>query len=274
MTGPGGRRDAEPSTRRLAPSRAARRTRTRRLNVRPHDAVPDLDLADFLIESGLDVDDVYDGRKSWSDLREDADAPIQPLGPHESVLRRSIGRLLHVDDGERLATCRRLLDTPHPPQADELADRDRRLLHMLVASVTDQAVTRESSLQEAVNMIREHPQVRSELLELFGVLDERIDHVHIALSTHPDAPLQIHARYTRIEILAAFGLHAGAKIPAWQNGFYEARPANAELLAFTLDKSSSGFSPTTRYRDYAISRNLIHWESQSVTRADSPTGLR
>lgn len=34
------------------------------------------------------------------------------------------------------------------------------------------------------------------------------------------------------------------------------------------------FSPTTRYRDHAISRDLIHWESQSVTRADSPTGRR
>jgi hypothetical protein len=29
-----------------------------------------------------------------------------------------------------------------------------------------------------------------------------------------------------------------------------------------------------RYRDYAVTRDLIHWESQSVTRADSDTGLR
>ena len=34
------------------------------------------------------------------------------------------------------------------------------------------------------------------------------------------------------------------------------------------------FSPTARYRDYAISRELIHWESQSSTRADSETGQR
>lgn len=48
----------------------------------------------------------------------------------------------------------------------------------------------------------------------------------------------------------------------------------ADVLAFTLDKTSGQFSPTTRYRDYAISRDLIHWESQSMTPADSPTGLR
>ena len=52
------------------------------------------------------------------------------------------------------------------------------------------------------------------------------------------------------------------------------RDAQADLFAFTLDKTSGSFSPTTRYRDYAISRELIHWESQSATRADSDTGRR
>ncbi len=46
------------------------------------------------------------------------------------------------------------------------------------------------------------------------------------------------------------------------------------LFAFTLDKSVGGFSPTTRYRDYAISPAWIHWESQSATASDSATGER
>ena len=104
-----------------------------------------------------------------------------------------------------------------------------------------------------------HPQVRSELSELFGLLDGRIDHLHTPLATHPDSPLQIHARYTRIEILAAFGLGSGAKIAAWQSGVYEAKAANAELLAFTLDKSSGGFSPTTRY----LSTRRRTWPTRS-----------
>jgi hypothetical protein len=74
--------------------------------------------------------------------------------------------------------------------------------------------------------------------------------------------------------LAAFGVGDGAKVAPWQTGVYWAKDANADLLAFTLDKTSGQFSPTTRYRDYAISRELIHWESQSVTREDSETGLR
>ena len=146
---------------------------------------------------------------------------------------------------------------------------------MLVAAVADRALTRETTPPgRASTSCGPTRRCAPSCVELLGVLDDRIDHVHAPLATHPDVPLQIHARYSRIEILAAFGLGAGAKIAAWQSGVYEAKAANAELFAFTLDKSSGGFSPTTRYRDYAISRTLIHWESQSITRADSPTGLR
>jgi hypothetical protein len=84
-------------------------------------------------------------------------------------------------------------------------------------------------------------------------------------------------RSTRATAGSRFSLPSGSVVAAKSphgSGVYEAKDANAELLAFTLDKSSGGFSPTTRYKDYAISRTLIHWESQSSTRADSPTGLR
>ena len=39
-------------------------------------------------------------------------------------------------------------------------------------------------------------------------------------------------------------------------------------------RQTDHFSPITRYRDYAISRDLFHWESQSTTSAQSPTGVR
>ena len=112
------------------------------------------------------------------------------------------------------------------------------------------------------------------MLQLLDVLESLLEHVPQPLLTHPDVPLQVHARYSRIEILAAFGSEAAAKVAAWQTGVHRAEEANADLFAFTLDKTSGQFSPTTRYRDYAISRDLIHWQSQSVTRADSDTGQR
>lgn len=52
---------------------------------------------------------------------------------------------------------------------------------------------------------------------------------HAPLAQHLDVPLQVHARYGRIEILAAFGVTASAKIATC---VYEARPANAEHASF------------------------------------------
>ena len=126
---------------------------------------------------------------------------------------------------------------------------------------------------ESAHVFWEHVQVRRELQELFTELKDRIRHLSVGLD-NPDIPLQVHARYTRNEILASAGIGTGARFPPWQSGVFWAKEAKADLLAFTLDKTAGTFSPTTRYKDYAISTQLIHWESQSTTRAASTTGLR
>ena len=197
-------------------------------------------LTRYLQETGLDLEDVYTGNKSWSDLQSDAGVSVSPAGPHEVALRRACGRLLR----------------------------------MLVGSLVPASEGREKSLGEGAALVWAHPQVRAELLDLLDVLAARIEHVAIPLATHPDVPLAVHARYTRIEILAAFNVGQGARVAPWQTGVYWASESRADLLAFTLDKTTGQFSPTTRYRDYAISPELIHWESQSVTRAASETGRR
>jgi hypothetical protein len=204
----------------------------------------------------------------------DAGLAIRASGPNEKQLRRAVGRLRHVDDRARIDTWRALLAQEFPPDVAALPGREQRLVRMLVASFLDSVVERSTTLAEGLAALWMHPQVRAEMCELLDVLRERIDHVHRTLTSHPEVPLQVHARYTRIEILAAFGIGEGVRIPPWQAGVYWAEDSRADLFAFTLDKTSGQFSPTTRYRDYAISRELIHWESQSVTRADSQTGLR
>lgn len=228
----------------------------------------------FLTDTGLEVGDVYTGNRSWSDLKADAGLPLLPAGPHETTLRRACGRLLHIDDAERLAFYRQALQSEVPPDAAARTERERRLLRMLVASVVGGAVDKQASLGDGANLLWKHPQVRAELLELLDMLAEEVAHLHHSLAGRPDVPLQVHARYTRIEIFAALGIGAGAKVAPWQTGVYWAKEAAADLLAFTLDKTSGNFSPTTRYRDYAISRELIHWESQGRTRANDREGLR
>jgi superfamily II DNA or RNA helicase/HKD family nuclease len=233
---------------------------------------PQVTLADYLRETELEVEDVYHGNKSWSEMREDAGLSVLGPGPHETALRRACGRMLHIDDPLRIRTYRRFLDVA--PDVAELPARERRLLRMLVASLADTVFTAQTTMEEAVELVWAHPQVRQEVRELLDVLEARVSHVQQELVTYPDVPLLVHARYTRDEILAGFGVGAGARVSPWQSGVYWARDARTDLFAFTLDKTSGQFSSTTRYRDYAISRELIHWESQNATLAASETGQR
>lgn len=259
------------NVRHAVPSRRAERVGALRLLAAGATSVS---LADYLADTGLDLEEVYAGNMSWSDLCQEAGLTVYPPGPEERLLRRACGRLLHIDDGERIESYRHFLDSEAALKLETLTTRQQRLLRMLVGSVVDSAVDSETTLEEGAALLVRHPQVRHELRELLGVLAERIDHISLPLTTHPEVPLNIHARYTRVEILAAFGIGTAARVAPWQSGVYWAHDAEADLFAFTLDKTSGSFSPTTRYKDYAISRDLIHWESQSVTRAESPTGQR
>lgn len=231
-------------------------------------------LASFLEQSGLDLEELYAGSKSWSDLCADAGVAIPPQGPDEPTLRRAVGRLLHVDDELRLESFARLVRRQAAPDVAQLVEPERRLVRMLVAPLIDQALDKTIGLQEGADFLWKHPQVLSEIGELFDVLRQRVDHVHAPLEDFPDVPIQVHARYTRMEVLAAFDVGDSAKVAPWQTGVRWLPDAQADLFAFTLDKTEGTFSPTTRYRDYAVSPNLIHWESQSVTRGESETGLR
>jgi hypothetical protein len=49
---------------------------------------------------------------------------------------------------------------------------------------------------------------------------------------------------------------------------------NIDVFLITLNKSDKDYSPTTMYEDYAISNTQFHWQSQSTTSAESPTGQR
>lgn len=234
-------------------------------------------LATYLQHTGLELEDLYDGSHCWSDLLEAAVVPTAAPGPHETIVRRAIGRLLHIDDELRITTYQRILAGGRPNVAS-LTERERRLWRMLITQLAAPitAANRGMSSQAASDQVWRHGQVRAELAELLSLLGDRLDHVHRDVPDRSDLPLQVHARYTRMEILAA--LNSGdpdlARVPDWREGVKWLPEAGVDAFLITLDKSGSNFSPTTAYRDFAISRTLFHWESQSTTSESSPTGQR
>jgi hypothetical protein len=119
-----------------------------------------------------------------------------------------------------------------------------------------------------------HGALRAELEQLLKVIGQEVAFVSFPLAEFPDVPLQIHGRYTRDEILAALGISSTDAPREWREGVRRVEPQGLDLLAVTIEKVASRFSPTTMYKDRPISPVLFQWESQSTTSIDSPTGRR
>ncbi|MEX0659997.1 MAG: DUF3427 domain-containing protein [Egibacteraceae bacterium] len=226
-------------------------------------------LATFLDEAGVELADVAKVG-GWAGLRRAAGLEQRPAGAHEATLAKGVGRVLHLDDVERLEQLASWLRAGRPPVPAD--DRQRHLAWMfLVTMWTLRAAP--DDLDAAWRGLFDAPAVLDELVETLPLLRERIARPSIPL---PDAevPLRLHATYARDEILAAFGRLVPGVRYSHQAGPWWHEPARTEVLFITLAKTEQHYSPTTLYRDYAISRELFHWESQNATRVDSPAGRR
>lgn len=234
----------------------------------------DVPLGTYLEQTGLEIEDVYRGNRYWTEIRRAAGHLATELPEGEKKLGRGIGRLLHIDDTERLEFQRKLTGSDQAPNIDQLSEPDQRHLQMALLTILNPRKSEFSSLQEAVDTLWSHPDLITEWSQLLGLMDDRIQHLHHPLEVPGEVPLQVHAQYGRDEILAAFGISTVTQPLPLQTGVYWHEQSQTDLLFITLQKSEKDYSPTTQYNDYAISETLFHWESQAATTVDSEMGQR
>lgn len=232
----------------------------------------DVDLATYLEATGLELNDVYRNDTSWTALRRAAGLDAGAEGPDERGLSRAVGRLLHLDDRDRIETYQLLLAEPAPPHLVNLDERTARQFQGLLLTLLDARKGRFGSPDEASALLWQHEGLRRELLELLPLLEEQVVHLHHPLGLLQPVPLQVHATYTREEILGAFGASTVSQPLPLQTGVYWHEATSTDLLFVTLQKAERDYSPTTRYLDYAISDTLFHWESQASTAEGSTRG--
>lgn len=238
----------------------------------------DVTLERFLADTGREPIDLYrSADASWSRLRRDAGLPVPAAGnaDEERALLRAVRRSLHVDDPERVQFYRALVAGPAVPRAASFDVRQRRLLTMLLWGMWGLG-RKFTDLDEGLRAIWRHPAVLRELGELLEVLDARSTTLPAAASVgmDPSVPLVVHATYAQSEVLAAYGLGSPAAPPQLREGAKWIEDAQTDVFFVTLHKSQREYSPTTMYRDYAISRELFHWETQSVHSSGTPTVRR
>jgi superfamily II DNA or RNA helicase/HKD family nuclease len=212
----------------------------------------DVSLTDFLAETGLELEDLYRSKSigGWTGLRKSAGlAPDDPAD--DAAMTAAIGRMLHLDDVDRLDRLRRLsTDSP-------LTDRLTRVL--------------QHALSERTAAFTANSERLAELRQVADILERRIERVTERIDPSGRVPLRVHARYSKNEACAAFGIPNPGQ---FREGVKWVEEENADILFVTLRKTDGYYSPTTMYRDWAETPTIFHWDSQSTTSSHSNTGQR
>lgn len=236
-----------------------------------------LSLNQFLHDQQLEITDIYRAttgstNTGWTTLKREAlllnSSKNAAALYDEKYYSRRFGALLHIDDIDQIEFIRKVaLDHKLSVQDSE---EQTRLLMLCYQISGGKGVVRTSKIQ---GLLSASPDLREELLELCNYLAARSVKLYCSLPGFSGTPLKLHSAYQVREILSAIGHYTQQSAPPFQAGVLKLKEQNIECLFVTLDKSDA-IHEGVAYDDYAISRSLFHWQSQSATRPNTPNGQR
>ena len=229
-------------------------------------------LEEFFRAADLDPGTFYDGSRSYSRLCAEARViPYFAPVPEETALTRAFPRLLSIDSPQWLSFVQQALQK-WPASLSPLESQYARMWQFTIkASDEEDAGQFFARLRNLGPLTEELKALLQHQYDSFTVLPGK------ARLPYPCA-LEIHCHYSRDQIFAALGLKNPASV---REGVKYLHPGNSHVVTtptdvflVTLNKSEKEFSDTTLYDDYSIDSRHFHWQSQSTTAPDSPTGQR
>lgn len=251
-------------------------------DIRQHagsESVWEFALTRYLDEADRTVADLYRpgaAGRSWTTLRAVADAgrPWGELTVEDRVQTMRAVRLRHVDDPDRAAAYVRILRSTAP--LSEMNAADQQYARMLYFTVIHQKQSRVfESFDAGLQWARGLPYFVDEVSQLLEYLVRTARNRPTRLDLGRPTVLRSHAHYKREEILSALDIATWEKKQdSHREGVMYSPAYDADALLVTLNKDSGTFSPSTMYKDYALSRSVFHWESQNATSAASKVGRR
>lgn len=232
-------------------------------------------LTDFLIDQGLDIDDVYRSasgstRSGWTSLKRDSGLLVSERAPEEDYFSRRFADLLHTDDSQRLDVYKALGKSKG--RVETLGEQTASTLQMLNYQI-DGRHGAPTSYKSFIDRLAMNADVCQELAELSDYLQSKSQLASRPILGLETTPLRIHASYGVREILTAVGWMNERRRSPFQAGVLPLPDQKIELLFVTLDKSSA-YHDRVAYKDYAISVDRFHWETQNSAAPEVPSGQR
>ena len=232
----------------------------------------ELTLANFLNYYHLDPRAIYKF-SSFSRICVRADAMMDFHEPLEDILTKALGRLTVINSRRWISFLLNLLPQLDNVDFGALGQLEQRMLQMFYVTIWGKAAEDWTSDEVLDNLygLSDSPVLLNELLDLLRYRYEQIDFIDEPVALGFDSPLDLHCTYTRDQLLVAMDFLKPATV---REGVKWLPKKNLDVFFITLNKSDKDYSPTTLYKDYSINERLFHWQSQSTTAADSPTGQR
>ncbi|MBQ8162729.1 MAG: DUF3427 domain-containing protein [Clostridia bacterium] len=231
-------------------------------------------LENFLSWYHLDPGDIYRKQVTFSRLcaaagvMEDFSEPLE-----ERLKKQAFMRLARIDSRKWIRFLLDMLPRLERLNFASLPPLEEQMMQMLYVTLFDECA--ESWEQDEVRVrlqgLHDSPVMMREILDLLKVQYNRIDFVDGEADLAYPCALSLHCTYTQRQILSALGYR---NFSAMRQGVLYLKDRNTDVFFVTLNKSDREYSPSTMYEDYAISRTLFHWQSQSTTAEDSATGQR
>jgi len=232
----------------------------------------ELTLKNFLDYYHLDPRAIYKFT-SFSRLCARADVIKDFNEPLEETLTKAFARLAVIDSRRWISFLLNILPRLDTMDFTALSDVEKRMLQMFYITVWGKCADSWNDEEVLYNLydLSYSSILIGEMISLLQYRYEQIDFIDEPVDLGFDCPLDLHCTYTRDQLLAAMDFMKPATV---REGVKWLPEKQLDVFFVTLNKSDKDYSPTTMYNDYSINESLFHWQSQSTTAADSPTGQR
>lgn len=232
----------------------------------------ELTLANFLDYYHLDPRAIYKF-SSFSRICARADVIEDFTEPLEDTLTTAFARLAVIDSRRWISFLLDILPRLGNIDFTTLTDTEKRMMQMFYITVWGKAAEDWNSAEVLDNLsaLANSTVLLDELMSLLRYRFGQIDFIDEPVDLGFDCPLDLHCTYTRDQLLVAMDFMKPATV---REGVKWLPDKQLDVFFVTLNKADKDYSPTTMYNDYSINESLLHWQSQSTTAEDSPTGQR
>jgi superfamily II DNA or RNA helicase len=213
-------------------------------------------------------------RKTWSEWKSTARLAEVPSDPDIDQLRLPLIGIAQVTGPREIALLQKViahLRRGDPASAFAEAGDSALVTHYRLWDKPGRKLEI-ANIEDAFRRAARNPSVLRDLEEILAWADDESRVGSVPLNLPFPCLLELHATYGSNEIKAALGKATFESAGETGVGMLHFQNIKTYASLVTFQKTEKEFSPNTMYQDYPISRELLHWETQSQTSQESDTG--